>query len=109
MGGRRSKKRKQRVKYVWGNRLAVIGITAVVLSLGAVVELGASSLREKDEAYQAREQELEKAYEKELARKEQLQEYQIYVQTKEYVEKVAKEKLGLVKKDEILFKPDESR
>lgn len=52
---------------------------------------------------------MEKAYEKELARKEQLKEYQIYVQTKEYVEKVAKEKLGLVKKDEILFKPDESR
>ena len=109
MGGRRNRKRKRKVKYGWGNRLAVIGITAVVLSLGAVVELGASSLREKDEAYRAREQSLEKAYEKELARKEQLKEYQIYVQTKEYVEKVAKEKLGLVKKDEILFKPDESR
>ena len=33
----------------------------------------------------------------------------MYVQTKQYVEKVAKEKLGLVKKDEILFKAEESR
>ena len=36
-------------------------------------------------------------------------EYRVYVQTKQYVEKVAKEKLGLVKKDEILFKAEESR
>ena len=39
----------------------------------------------------------------------QLEEYRVYVQTKQYVEKVAKEKLGLVKIDEILFKAEESR
>ena len=38
-----------------------------------------------------------------------LEEREIYVQSKQYIEEVAKEKLGLVKKDEILFKPDESR
>ena len=45
---------------------------------------------------------------KEEARAAQLEEYRVYVQTKQYVEKVAKEKLGLVKKDEILFKAEES-
>ena len=29
----------------------------------------------------------------------------MYVQTKQYVEKVAKEKLGLVNRDEVLLKP----
>ena len=54
-------------------------------------------------------QNLEKLEAKEVARTAQLEEYRVYVQTKQYVEKVAKEKLGLVKKDEILFKAEESR
>ena len=45
---------------------------------------------------------------KEEARAAELEEYRVYVQTKQYIEKVAKEKLGLVNKDEILFKADES-
>ena len=89
--------------------MALIGITTVVLSLAVVVNIGASSLREKDLEYQAREQNLEKLEAKEVARTAQLEEYRVYVQTKQYVEKGAKEKLGLVKKDEILFKAEESR
>ena len=75
--------------------MALIGITTVVLSLAVVVNIGASSLREKDLEYQAREQNLEKLEAKEDARTAQLEEYRVYVQTKQYVEKVAKEKLGL--------------
>ena len=89
--------------------MALIGITTVVLSLAVVVNIGASALREKDLEYQAREQNLEKLEAEEIARTAQLEEYRVYVQTKQYVEKVAKEKLGLVKKDEILFKAEESR
>ena len=89
--------------------MALIGITAVVLSLAVVVNIGASSLREKDLEYQAREISLEKEEAKEDARTARLEEYGIYVQTKQYVEKIAKEKLGLVKKDEILFKAEESQ
>ena len=84
--------------------MASIGITTVVLSLAVVVNIGASSLREKDLEYQAREQNLGELEAKRSARPAQLRGgYRVYVQTKQYVEKVAKEKLGLVKKDEILF------
>ena len=39
-------------------------------------------------------------------RANELEEYRIYVQTKQYIEEeVAKQKLGLVKPDEILLKP----
>ena len=38
-------------------------------------------------------------------RTRELEEYKIYVQTKQYAEEVAKEKLGLVNPDEILLKP----
>lgn len=89
--------------------MALIGITTVVVSLAVVVNIGASSLREKDLEYQVKEMNLEKALAKEESRAAQLEEYRVYVQTKQYVEKVAKEKLGLVKKDEILFKAEESQ
>lgn len=109
MGVSRNKRNRRKNKYGLGNRMALVGITAVIMSLAVVVRVGTSSLREKDLEYQARQQELEKTYAEESARAEELEEYRIYVQTKQYVEKVAKEKLGLVKKDEILFKPGESQ
>ena len=43
--------------------------------------------------------------EAEEQRTKELQEYKIYVKTKQYAEEVAKDKLGLVYPDEILLKP----
>lgn len=108
MGQTRNQRNKRKNRYNWGNRMALIGITMVVLSLAVVVNISKSSLKEKDLEYQAKEQNLEKIVAEEEARAAQLEEYRIYVQTKQYVEKVAKEKLGLVKEDEILLKPRES-
>ena len=54
-----------------------------------------------------KEETLQKRLEQEEQRAEQLEEQRIYVQTKQYIEKVAKEKLGLVNPDEILLKPAE--
>lgn len=59
----------------------------------------------------------EKEYEKQITqlkkekkeadkRAEELKEYEEYVKTDEYIEEVAREKLGLVYKDEIIFEPD---
>ena len=103
MGENRNRRNKRRSRNSLGNRMALIGITVVVGSLAVVVHIGGTSLRERDLEYQAREQALEKT----LAKAE-LEEYRVYVQTKQYIEKVAKEKLGLVNKDEILFKANES-
>ena len=113
MGQSRNQKYRRKTKTNsnanWGNNLALIGITVVVLSLAVVVNFGKASLEQKDLEYQVKEQNLEKILAEEEARAAQLEEYRIYVQTKQYVEKVAKEKLGLVKKDEILLKPRESK
>ena len=106
-GSNRRNKRKSRAS--WGNRMALIGITMVVMSLGVVIHVGTASLRAKEQEYAVREQNMEKTKAQEEARAEELEEYRIYVQTKQYVEKVAKEKLGLVNKDEILFKADDSQ
>lgn len=95
------RKRKERL----GNRMAMIGITFVVLSMAVVMHIRGETLREKDLAYQIKEENLNYQLEQESKRAEELEEQRIYVQTKEYIEKVAKEKLGLVNPDEILLKP----
>jgi len=43
--------------------------------------------------------------ENEQKRAAELEERRVYVQTKQYIEEVAKQKLGLVKPDEVLLKP----
>ncbi len=101
MRGRTRRKKKDR----WSNRLAIIGITLVVLSLGVVVNLKSATMRKKDLEYQVREAALDQQVAQEKNRANELEEYRIYVQTKQYIEEVAKQKLGLVKPDEILLKP----
>ncbi len=87
--------------------MVLVGITFVVLSLAVAVNIRGASLREKNEEYQAREAALTRQKEIEEDRAEELEERRIFVQTKQYIEQVAKEKLGLVYPDEILLKPAE--
>ena len=99
--GRVKRKKKENLN----NRMALVGITLVVLSLVIIVHTKGSDLKEKDLDYQIKEENLAAQVEAEENRSEQLEEYRVYVQTKQYIEKVAKEKLGLVNKDEVLLKP----
>lgn len=101
----RQRQRAYRRKDRWGNRLAIIGITLVVFSLGVVVNVKSASMKKKDLEYQAKETALEQMVDREKNRADELEEYRVYVQTKQYIEEVAKQKLGLVKPDEILLKP----
>ncbi len=69
-----------------------------------MVSFGEMQLKQKNEAYQRREEELMAQLEEEEQRTQEIEELKKYVQTKKYVEEVAKERLGLVYEDEILFK-----
>ena len=102
----KNKKIKKQKKDRWANQMAIIGITLVVFSLGVVVNVKSASMKKKDLEYQEREAFLQQQYDQEANRAEELKEYQVYVQTKQYIEEVAKQKLGLVKPDEILLKPN---
>lgn len=89
----------------WANRMAILGITVVVACLAVAVNTKGAGLKQTDLDYQVKEEKLQALVKAEEERAEQLQEYKIYVQTKQFAEEVAKEKLGLVKPDEILLKP----
>ena len=88
----------------WENRMAIIGITMVVISLAVAVNAKGASLKQADLDYRQKEADLARQVQDEENRTRELEEYKIYVQTKQYAEEVAKEKLGLVNPDEILLK-----
>ncbi|MDO4266170.1 MAG: septum formation initiator family protein [Eubacteriales bacterium] len=99
-----AKKRKKNLN----NRLSLIGITLVVCVLAVAVGVRSESLKTKEQTYLMREDTLNKSIEDEEERTEELNEKKVYVKTKEYIEEVAREKLGLVNPDEIILKENEN-
>lgn len=83
------------------------GILLIVLAVFVVSTVGGLRLKQKNRAYQVREEALEEAIADEEARSEEIEEMEAYTKTKKYVEDVAKDKLGLVYEDEIIFKASE--
>ena len=90
----------------WAIRMAVIFFKMVVICLAAAVNAKGSTLKKSDLDYQQKEQQLEAQLRDEEERTKKLEEYKVYVKTKQFAEEVAKEKLGLVNPDEILLKPN---
>lgn len=88
------------------SKLGVLGIGLIVAAILLVLLVQTNNLKEKDANLKAQEEALSKQYEQESIRTDELEEKKIYVQTKKYIEEVAK-KLGYVYPDEIIFKPNE--
>ncbi len=88
------------------HRRSVLAVSAVVLLLFVVVSVNSISLRAKEKAYRAQELELEQQLKEERARTKEIEELGEYVGSDAYVEDVAKEKLGLVHPNEVIFKAE---
>lgn len=107
MERKKQKKRKERVKgRVWQHKISVLSISCVIVLLAVILSAGSISLQKKNKAYKAKEAELEAQLKEEEAHAEEIDALEEYVGTDEYVEDVAKEKLGLVNPNEILFKAE---
>lgn len=83
---------------------AIVGVVVLLLIFVSVATL---TLRVSNAEKQARISELESQIEEEEKRSEEIEDYGKYVQTKKYAEEVAKDKLGLVYEDEIIFKAED--
>jgi cell division protein DivIC len=90
------------------NKSSMVCITLIVLMLVGVMSVQIVSVYGRNQTYQAQEAELEAQLESEKARKEEIKEYEKYINTKEYIEQVAKTKLGLVYPNEVIFKENEA-
>lgn len=106
MGKIEKTKRHVRISRRRQHKMSIIGISCVIVMLAVVLSVGSISLHEKNENYKAQEAKLEAQLLEEQARAEEISELEEYVGTDEYVEDVAKEKLGLIYPNEILFKAE---
>jgi cell division protein DivIC len=86
------------------NNFSMFLVALVLLMIIGAVMVKGVELRQKLEDNAAREAQLLSQLETERLRTIDIEEYRKYTQTKKYYEEVAKDKLGLIYEDEILFK-----
>jgi cell division protein FtsB len=88
------------------NRLGMMLVTFVVLVLMGVILFKGRELKLKQAEYQQKEETLQAQIEEEHERTCKLTDYEKYTKTDKFVEEIAKEKLGLLYENEILFRSD---
>ncbi|BCN28985.1 hypothetical protein bsdtb5_02800 [Anaeromicropila herbilytica] len=81
-------------------------IAIVVLLICGIVTFKRLGLDQERKAYAKQMVEVQQELTDEKARTKDLEEQKAYMKTKKYIEEIAREKLGLVYKDEIIFKAD---
>lgn len=87
------------------NFISICMIFMVVATLSIVMWVQGQALKEKIQEYEIRQQQLENMISEEEQREQELAERKKYIQTKKYIEEIAKEKFGLLYEDEIMLKP----
>ncbi len=102
MAGSREKKRYRRQ-----SKTVVMGILLVTLLFCGILFYKTKTLQARDGRYAEKESKLEGQIEEEKKTAEKLEEQELYMQTKKYIEEIAKTKLGLVNPGETLMKPKE--
>ena len=82
-------------------------ISLVVLLLLGILLWQGNALQQELAAYQEQERVLSRKVEEEKARTQEIDGQKEYMQTDEYVEEAARDRLGLVKDNEIIFRETE--
>lgn len=82
-------------------------IVFVVLILFAIVSYSRIGLKDRYDEAQIKVDRLKAQIEEQEERALDISNLKAYVQTKSYIEEIAREKLGLVYEDEYIFKKDE--
>lgn len=88
--------------YTWLAGVFVI-VLMVVICIG--VDKASDNLKEKNASYDEQIVTLNSQIEDQKARREALELRSVYITTKQFVEEFAREKLGLVYEDELIFRP----
>lgn len=84
--------------------MGVLCVSCIVLVLVVAMSTQIYRLHAKDEALAEEERQLTLELENEQDRQQEIEEYGDYVTTPEYIEQIAKSRLGLVHSNEIIFK-----
>lgn len=90
------------------NTAGMLWASFVVLILVTVVTINSVSLVKKANEYKAREEALVAQIEAEEERSAEIAEFEKYTHTRKYIEDTARDKLGLVYPDEIVFRSEDN-
>ena len=85
----------------------VLGIIILCIVLCGTVTYKRIVLNRQSSAYAAMIEQLEEQQKAQEERAEELKEFKKYVETDEYIEEIARDKLGLVHEGEIIFEPED--
>lgn len=88
------------------NKYTMIGITLVVCMLFGVLMFEGRNLQQRIAENDEKQEQLTTQIEEQKQRTKEIDELEEYMQTDEYIESAAQEKLGLVKENEIIFKAE---
>nr|WP_296085399.1 septum formation initiator family protein [uncultured Blautia sp.] len=102
---KRSKKRRSNQK-IANNYLGMAAIAIVVLILLVGLTMQSNNLKARIAVYDAKAAALKQSIEDEHDRTKEIDEQKEYMQTDEYIAEVARDKLGLVKGNEIVFEEE---
>ena len=91
------------------NKFTIMGIVLLCAVLCFTVLYRKSALEAQCKEYNAQITKLKKEKKSVDEQTEELKKFEKYVDTDEYVEKIARERLGLVYKGEIIFEPDDAK
>ncbi len=90
-----------------GNRLGMCVITVIVLALLIGMLAQSQTLRAKNAEYEIQKAELEEQIKDEEVRAEEIDDLGKSLNSDEYIEQLARERLGLVYEDDIIFRAAE--
>lgn len=79
-------------------------ICAILVLLTGTLSMNAVGLYNKNKMYRQQEAELKAQIKEEEERAKEVEAFEEYVKTDEYIKNIAEEKLGLVDPNEIIFK-----
>lgn len=102
---KKSKKRKNKKKLA-NNYLGMAAIAVVVLILLGGLTWKSQSLKARIAVYDAKAAALQSSIEEEQERTKEIDELKEYMQTDEYIAETARDKLGLIKDNEIVFEEE---
>lgn len=101
----RQKRIRQRKLREMQHKRSMITVTCIVCLLCVILSVSSFGLYKKKINYENQIKTMKEMVREEELRSEELDELEKYAQTDEYIEDVAREKLGLVYPNEIIFTP----
>ncbi len=86
----------------------MLSVSLIVIAFLVVMIVQIVQLKEKETSYAKQKEQLKTELAEETERAEEIEDMSAYMQSDEYIEDVAKNKLGLAYENEIIFKEKEN-